>query len=68
MLKKTVMLAAIALFALSSGAAWAASGKCTVTEIKDSIVTMDCGTAAAKMKTGDTVKVKTAKKKAIEGC
>lgn len=69
MLKKTmVLLATIALFSLTSGAALAASGKCTVTEIKDSVVILDCGTAAAKMKVGDEVKIKTAKKKAIEGC
>ena len=68
MLKKTVLLATLALFTLSSGVALAASGKCTVTAIKDNVVTMDCGAAAAKMKVGDNVKVKTAKKKAIEGC
>jgi len=68
MLKKIVVLTTLALFTLSSGAAFAASGKCTVKEVKDSVVTMDCGTTAAKLKAGDVVKVKTAKKKAIEGC
>ena len=68
MLKKIVLPATLALFTLASGVAFAASGKCTVKEIKDSIVTMDCGTTAAKLKVGDQVKVKTAKKKAIEGC
>jgi hypothetical protein len=69
MLKKTtVLLAVIAMFTLTSSVTLAASGKCTVTEIKDSVVTLDCGTTAAKLKIGDEVKVKTAKKKAIEGC
>ena len=69
MLKKTtLLLATIAMFTLTSSAALAASGKCTVTEIKDNVVTLDCGTTAAKMKVGDEVKIKTAKKKAIEGC
>lgn len=69
MLKKiTLLLATIAMFTLTSSATMAASSKCTVTEIKDSVVTLDCGTTAAKMKVGDKVKIKTAKKKAIEGC
>ncbi len=69
MLKKTtLLLASIAMLTLTSGVALAASGKCTVTEIKDSVVTLDCGKAAARMKVGDEVKVKTARKKAIEGC
>lgn len=68
MLKRTVVLATLALFTLSSGIVLAASGKCTVTAIKDNVVTMDCESAAGKMKVGDMVKEKTAKKKAIEGC
>jgi hypothetical protein len=56
------------MFSLSAGAACAATAKCTVTEIKDNVVTLDCGTTAAKIVAGDVVKVKTAKKKAIEGC
>lgn len=68
MLKQAVVLATLALFTLSAGIALAASGKCTVTAVKDNVVTLDCGKAAAKIKVGETVKVKTAKKKAIEGC
>lgn len=68
MRKTTLLLATIAMFSLTSGVALAASGKCTVTEIKENVVTLDCGKTAAKMKVGDEVKVKTAKKKAIEGC
>ena len=69
MLKKTtVLLATIAMFTLSSGVALAASGKCKVTESNHSVVTLYCGTTAAKLKVGYEVKIKTAKKKAIEGC
>ena len=69
MLKKTnLLLATILLLTFSSGVALAASAKCKVTEVKDNVVTMDCGEQAAKLKVGDEVKVKTAKKKAIEGC
>ena len=64
----TVLLAAIAMFTLTAGGAQAAGGKCTITAIKDSTVTLDCGNSAAKLKVGDTVKVKTVRKKAIEGC
>jgi riboflavin synthase alpha subunit len=69
MLKKMmVLLTGLAFLTLTTGVSLAATGKCTVTEIKDNIVTLDCGKDAAKLKTGDKVKVKTAKKKAIEGC
>ncbi len=69
MLKKTsLLLAALAMVTLGAGAAPAVTGKCTVTEIKDSAVILDCGKDAARFKAGDAVKVKTAKKKAIEGC
>jgi hypothetical protein len=67
--KTTLLLTALAMIpALTAGVSLAATGKCTVTAIKDNIVTMDCGKDAAKLKTGDAVKVRTAKKKAIEGC
>jgi len=46
----------------------AGSTKCTVTEVTDTMVILDCGKAADKLKAGDAVKVKTAKRKAIEGC
>jgi len=69
MLKKTtLLLVTLALFTLTSGVALAASGKCTVTAITDSVVTLDCDKIPDKLQVGDLVKVKTAKKKAIEGC
>ncbi len=69
MFKKTsILLAATVLFAFTIPAAMAATTRCTVTEVKDAVVTLDCGKKAAKMKVGDKVKVKADKKKAIEGC
>ncbi len=62
------LLLSITLFTLSAGSVLAATAKCSVTEIKDNIVTLDCGKTADKIKVDDQVKVKTAKKKAIEGC
>ena len=63
------MMAALFLAAGTSSTAIAAkSVGCTVTAVKDGIVTMDCGEKADKLAVGSTVKVKTAKKKAIEGC
>ncbi len=69
MFKKTsILLAAIALFTFTVPAAMAATAKCTVTEVKDAVVTLDCGKKAARLKVGDKVKVKAEKKKGYEGC
>ena len=68
-MKTTIaLLLSVTLFSLSASAAFAATAKCTVTEIKENIITLDCGKTADKLKVDDQVKVKTAKKKAIEGC
>jgi len=64
----TMMMALFLAASISGTAIAAKSVKCTVTSVKDSIVTMDCGEKADKLAVGSTVKVKTAKKKAIEGC
>lgn len=66
--KATILTAGFALFVFTVPSAMAASPRCKVTGIQDSVVTLDCGTKAAKFKVGDVVKVKTDKKKAIEGC
>ncbi len=42
--------------------------KCTVSAVDGATVTLDCGKKAAKLKAGMKVKVKNAKKKAVEGC
>ena len=69
MFKKTsILLAALALFTFTVPVAMAAGTKCKVTGIEETVVTLDCGKKAAKLKIGDKVKVKAYKKKAIEGC
>jgi len=65
-MKKIVTVVMVAAFALSAGTALAASEKCTVDAVDGDKVTMTC--KGSKMKAGDKVKVKGAKKKAIEGC
>ncbi len=42
--------------------------KCEVTAVEGVTVTLDCGKKAGKFKVGSKVKVKSAKKKAVEGC
>lgn len=58
---------ALAFTASAASVSVAASVKCTVKSVDGSTVTMDCK-KASKLHAGDAVKVKTAKKKAIEGC
>ena len=65
-MKKMVTVVMVAAFALSAGIALAASENCTVDKVDGDTVTMTC--KGTKMKAGDSVKVKGAKKKAIEGC
>ncbi|MBC8316800.1 MAG: hypothetical protein H8E41_02775 [Desulfobulbaceae bacterium] len=69
-MKKLITAATLAIFLLATSATGilAASAKCKVTAITDTIVTLDCGDNAEKLTVGTVVKVKTEKKKAIEGC
>lgn len=63
------MITALFLAATISGSAIAAkSVQCTVSTVEDSIVVLDCGDDAEKLDVGAAVKVKTSRKKAIEGC
>ncbi|WP_457574141.1 hypothetical protein [Desulfolithobacter sp.] len=66
--KMQILVAAVAMVALAGTGVLAATAKCTVTEIKENVVVLDCGKRAAKFKVDDKVKIKTVKKKAIEGC
>jgi len=59
---------AIFLIAASASSSIAASAKCTVTSVDKSVVTLDCGNKAEKFSVGAEVKVKSVKKKAVEGC
>ena len=65
-MKKIVTVVMVAAFALSAGTALAASETCTVDTVADDTVTMTC--KDTKLTAGAKVKVKAAKKKAIEGC
>jgi hypothetical protein len=69
-MSKKLFTLAIALTFMASTAcvSFAASATCTVSSVSGSTVTLDCGSKAKKFKSGGKVKVKTAKKKAVEGC
>ncbi len=68
MKKLTTGLLALSLVISSATLGMAASAKCTVTEIKDNLVTIECGDQAGKMKIGDNLKIKIDNKKMVEGC
>ena len=57
------------IFALSTAMmANAATITCTVDTIEDGKVTLECGDKSKKLKLGEKVKVRTAKKNMVEGC
>lgn len=67
-MKKVLAIAMAMAFTVSAASvSMAASVKCTVKAVDGNTVTMDCK-KASKLNVGDKVKVKAAKKKAIEGC
>jgi hypothetical protein len=67
LMKKFAVLMMAGMFALSVvSVSLAGSVECTVDKVDGDSVTLTC--KGAKLKAGDTVKVKAAKKKAIEGC
>ena len=70
MKKLTTLITALALTAMISISAQAATLKCTVEKVEGNVVTMDCGDKAASLSAGTELKVKTAKAAsgAIEGC
>ena len=63
-MKKAVALVLVAAFAMTVGAAFAATEKCTVDTVEGDTVTMTC--KDTKLTPGTKVKVKAEKK--IEGC
>ena len=68
-MKKTLSTLLAIAFALSTaGTVFAASGKCTVVAVEDNKVTLDCGSNAGDFPVGTKVKIKSAGKKAVEGC
>ncbi|MBU0674974.1 MAG: hypothetical protein KJ950_10055 [Proteobacteria bacterium] len=70
MSKKLITLLLAMAFTVSlAGVGMAAkSADCTVSSVDGSTVTLDCGKDADDLKVGSKVKVKDAKKKAVEGC
>ena len=68
-MKRVITLIAAITIALTS-LTWlqAATLKCTVTKMEGTMITMDCSKKASQVMVGDKLKVKTAKKTAIEGC
>lgn len=67
-MSKLMTLLIAMVFAVSAvSLAFAASVTCTVDSVDGQSVVLDCGKKADKLKVGNTVKVKIAAKKAIEG-
>lgn len=71
-MKEKLITVCLSLFLASvvySGLAVAGTANCTVDSVSGSKVMLDCGSKADDFDTGDSVKVKKAKKrKVIEGC
>lgn len=68
---KTIITFSLALaMAAATGNALAASSTCTVTEVKNGTLSLDCGAKGDAFQVGDEVRIKgvKAQKKAIEGC
>ena len=65
--KLLALVMALAFTASTAVVVMAASVTCKVTAIDGNAVTLDCK-KASKLKVGQKVKVKEAKKKAVEGC
>lgn len=67
-MKATITALIISLaFTMGSGIALAKNLPCTVVQVEDGTVTLQCKSTDG-LAEGDNVKVRTASKKAIEGC
>jgi hypothetical protein len=64
----TIMMALFFGAGISSTTLASKSIQCTVSTVENIVATLDCGDKAEKLTVGNEVTVKTAKKKAIEGC
>ncbi len=67
MKKIMIVVMALAFVASASTGVMASRVKCTVDSIEGNIVTLTCENAD-RLKAGDSVTLRVAKKKAIEGC
>lgn|GEM_PF-3503422 len=70
MSKKVITLVMATAFVVGSvGAAMATKyAKCKVTAVDGKTITLECSKNASMLKSGMKVKVKNAKRKAVEGC
>ncbi len=67
--RTTIIVLAMFFATALSGLAYAKTLKCTVSTVKDGIVTLDCGKHADLLKAGTKVKIRpVTKRKAVEGC
>ncbi len=62
------LIVTMSFLAVMVTSSMAASVKCKITEVAGPTVTLDCGAKSEKFQVGDSVKVRNAKRKAIEGC
>ena len=68
-MKKAITLTLALFLAVASNQALAATATCTITTASDKGITLDCGAKNDSFKSGESVRIRTAKqKKAIEGC
>lgn len=66
-MKQSIAVLSMVLFLAITSIATAKTIKCSVVSIEGDELTLQC-TSMDELQVGDTVKIKTAKKKAIEGC
>lgn len=62
------ILAAVQLIFIMSSFSYAASGKCTVVRVEKNQLTLDCGKKRGTFQVNDKIKIKSIKKKSVEGC
>lgn len=67
---RNVIIAVLVIFnlMLTGAPVFAASAKCEIVSVEGDILVLDCGKRAAKFEAGKKVKIKTVKKRQVEGC
>ena len=68
MKKVLVILAAVQLVLVLSIWSFGASDKCTVVRAKDNKLILECSKKTERFQINDKIKIKSMKKKSIEGC
>lgn len=68
-MKRTICVLSLVLATVfAAGNILAASGKCKVVKVEGTRMEIDCGEKTKGFQKGTKIKIKTEKKKAIEGC